>query len=204
MPWRTKSTEPRRRHGHCWRQCRKSRSAHRPALQAPPPSSCSQPKTRSNRKGHTTPVALGRFMFNIPSSIPQADEEEQIVMATTTRQKWAERRHTAEDLSNQNIVRISRLTAWVIRHQTSSEHAPQSKDSPDFIKAHHCRRAAQCLVRARRQSFRAASMSGAPASRRGAPVLNIGFTNYGKLEGITADDIVRRRWRSAGTFAKDY
>ncbi len=161
---------------------------------------------------------LDRFMFNILVDYPEADEEEQIVMATTTRQEVdLNTVLTAEDLVRiQGIVRDLPVSPHVVKYATRLVRMtrPKSEESPDFIKLHiHCGagpRAAQCLIlgaKARAVLQGRVNVSCADVKALALPVLRHRlFTNFtADSEGITTDDIVKKLLAAVPEpSAKDY
>ena len=161
---------------------------------------------------------LDRFMFNILVDYPEADEEEQIVMATTTRKKVElNQLLSAEELVRiQAIVRDLPVSPHVVKYATRLVRMtrPKSEEAPDFIRQYiHCGagpRAAQCLVlgaKARAVLQGRVNVSCNDVKAIALPVLRHRlFTNFtADSEGVTADDIVARLLESAPEpSAKDY
>ena len=161
---------------------------------------------------------LDRFMFNILVDYPEADEEEQIVMATTTRKQV----DLAQVLSADDLVRIQAIvrdlpvSPHVVKYATRLVRMtrPKSTEAPDFIRQNiHCGagpRAAQCLVlgaKARAVLQGRVNVSCNDVKALALPVLRHRlFTNFtADSEGITTDDIVRRLLESCPEpSAKDY
>ena len=161
---------------------------------------------------------LDRFMFNILVDYPDAEEEEQIVMATTTRKKVElNQLLSADDLVRiQAIVRDLPVSPHVVKYATRLVRMtrPKSDEAPDFIRQYvHCGagpRAAQCLVlgaKARAVLQGRVNMSCGDVRAIALPVLRHRlFTNFtADSEGVTADDIVARLLEKAPEpSAKDY
>ena len=161
---------------------------------------------------------LDRFMFNILVDYPEADEEEQIVMATTTRKKVElNQLLSAEELVRiQAIVRDLPVSPHVVKYATRLVRMtrPKSDEAPDFIKQYiHCGagpRAAQCLVlgaKARAILQGRVNVSCGDVRAIALPVLRHRlFTNFtADSEGVTADDIVARLLEKAPEpSARDY
>ena len=161
---------------------------------------------------------LDRFMFNILVDYPDAEEEEQIVMATTTRKKVElNQLLSAEDLVRiQAIVRDLPVSPHVVKYATRLVRMtrPKSDEAPDFIRQYvHCGagpRAAQCLVlgaKARAVLQGRVNVSCGDVRAIALPVLRHRlFTNFtADSEGVTADDIVARLLEKAPEpSAKDY
>ena len=161
---------------------------------------------------------LDRFMFNILVDYPEADEEEQIVMATTTRKKVElNQLLSAEELVRiQTIVRDLPVSPHVVKYATRLVRMtrPKSDEAPDFIRQYiHCGagpRAAQCLVlgaKARAILQGRVNVSCGDVRAIALPVLRHRlFTNFtADSEGVTADDIVARLLEKAPEpSAKDY
>ncbi|MBP5638277.1 MAG: AAA family ATPase [Victivallales bacterium] len=161
---------------------------------------------------------LDRFMFNIFVDYPKADEEEQIVMATTMKQKVDLRQViSAEDIIRiQNVVRDLPVSPHVVKYATRLVRMtrPNSDEAPDFIKQHiHCGagpRAAQCLVlgaKARAVLGGRVNVSCADVKALAIPVLRHRlFTNFtADSEGITTDAIVSKLVENVPEpSAKDY
>ncbi|MBR6057299.1 MAG: AAA family ATPase [Victivallales bacterium] len=161
---------------------------------------------------------LDRFMFNILVDYPEADEEEQIVMATTTRKQV----DLAQVLSADDLVRIQAIvrdlpvSPHVVKYATRLVRMtrPKSTEAPDFIRQNiHCGagpRAAQCLVlgaKARAVLQGRVNVSCNDVKALALPVLRHRlFTNFtADSEGITTDDIVRRLLENCPEpSAKDY
>jgi MoxR-like ATPase len=161
---------------------------------------------------------LDRFMFNILVDYPEADEEEQIVMATTTRKKVElNQLLSAEELVRiQAIVRDLPVSPHVVKYATRLVRMtrPKSDEAPDFIKQYiHCGagpRAAQCLVlgaKSRAILQGRVNVSCGDVRAIALPVLRHRlFTNFtADSEGVTADDIVARLLeRAPEPSARDY
>jgi MoxR-like ATPase len=161
---------------------------------------------------------LDRFMFNILVDYPDAEEEEQIVMATTTRKKVElNQLLSADDLVRiQAIVRDLPVSPHVVKYATRLVRMtrPKSDEAPDFIRQYvHCGagpRAAQCLVlgaKARAVLQGRVNVSCGDVRAIALPVLRHRlFTNFtADSEGVTADDIVARLLEKAPEpSAKDY
>ena len=161
---------------------------------------------------------LDRFMFNILVDYPEADEEEQIVMATTTRKKVElNQLLSAEELVRiQAIVRDLPVSPHVVKYATRLVRMtrPKSEEAPDFIRQYiHCGagpRAAQCLVlgaKARAILQGRVNVSCGDVRAIALPVLRHRlFTNFtADSEGVTADDIVARLLEKAPEpSARDY
>ena len=161
---------------------------------------------------------LDRFMFNILVDYPDAEEEEQIVMATTTRKKVElNQLLSADDLVRiQAIVRDLPVSPHVVKYATRLVRMtrPKSDEAPDFIRQYvHCGagpRAAQCLVlgaKARAVLQGRVNVSCGDVRAIALPVLRHRlFTNFtADSEGVTADDIVARLLEKASEpSAKDY
>ena len=161
---------------------------------------------------------LDRFMFNIFVDYPKAEEEEQIVMATTMKQKVDLRQViSAEDIIRiQGIVRDLPVSPHVVKYATRLVRMtrPNSDEAPEFIKQHiHCGagpRAAQCLVlgaKARAVLSGRVNVSCADVKALAIPVLRHRlFTNFtADSEGITTDAIVTKLVETVPEpSAKDY
>jgi MoxR-like ATPase len=148
---------------------------------------------------------LDRFMFNILVDYPDADEEEAIVMATTSSRKvQLQQVLDAEDLVRlQNIVRDLPVSTHVVKYATRLVRMTRPKDAeaPDFIREHvHCGagpRAAQCLIlgaKARAILQGRVNVSCGDVKSLALPVLRHRiFTNFtADSEGITPDDLVQK------------
>lgn len=161
---------------------------------------------------------LDRFMFNILVDYPAAEEEEQIIMATTTRQKVDLRQVlTAEDIVRiQTLVRELPVSQHVVKYATRLVRMtrPNAPEAPDFVRQHvHCGagpRAAQCLVlgaKARAVLQGRVNVSCADVRALALPVLRHRlFTNFtADSEGITTDNIVAKLVQTLPEpSAKDY
>lgn len=161
---------------------------------------------------------LDRFMFNILVDYPAAEEEEQIIMATTTRQKVDLRQVlTAEDIVRiQSLVRELPVSQHVVKYATRLVRMtrPNAPEAPDFVRQHvHCGagpRAAQCLVlgaKARAVLQGRVNVSCADVRALALPVLRHRlFTNFtADSEGITTDHIVAKLVQTLPEpSAKDY
>ncbi len=161
---------------------------------------------------------LDRFMFNILVDYPEAEEEEQIVMATTTRKKVELNQLLSADelVRIQAIVRDLPVSPHVVKYATRLVRMtrPKSDEAPDFIKQYiHCGagpRAAQCLVlgaKARAVLQGRVNVSCSDVKAIALPVLRHRlFTNFtADSEGVTADDIVARLLeRAPEPSARDY
>ena len=148
---------------------------------------------------------LDRFMFNILVDYPDADEEEAIVMATTSRRAVDLRQVlSGEDLVRlQGVVRDLPVSPHVVKYATRLVRMTRPKDpeAPQFIRDHvHCGagpRAAQCLIlgaKARAILQGRLNVSCADVKSLALPVLRHRlFTNFtADSEGITPDDLVLR------------
>ena len=148
---------------------------------------------------------LDRFMFNIIVDYPSAEEEEAIVMATTsTRQGKLNSIIGAEELLViQSIVKDLPISPHVVKYATRLVRMtrPGEKAAPDFIKTNiHCGagpRAAQCLVlgaKARAVLHGRINVSCEDVKALALPVLRHRiFTNFtADSEGITADSLVQK------------
>ena len=161
---------------------------------------------------------LDRFMFNILVDYPDADEEEAIVMATTSSRKvQLQQVLDAADLVRlQGIVRDLPVSPHVVKYATRLVRMTRPKDSeaPDFIREHvHCGagpRAAQCLIlgaKARAILQGRVNVSCSDVKSLALPVLRHRiFTNFtADSEGITPDDLVQKLVAAAPEpSAKDY
>jgi MoxR-like ATPase len=148
---------------------------------------------------------LDRFMFNILVDYPDADEEEAIVMATTSRRAIELRQVlSGEDLVRlQGVVRDLPVSPHVVKYATRLVRMtrPKDQEAPQFIRDHvHCGagpRAAQCLIlgaKARAILQGRLNVSCADVKSLALPVLRHRlFTNFtADSEGITPDDLVLR------------
>ena len=148
---------------------------------------------------------LDRFMFNILVDYPAAEEEEAIVMATTSRRDIKLRQVLgAEDLVRlQAVVRDLPVSPHVVKYATRLVRMtrPGDAESPEFIRANlHCGagpRAAQCLVlgaKARAVLHGRLNVSCSDVKALALPVLRHRiFTNFtADSEGLTADTLVSR------------
>lgn len=148
---------------------------------------------------------LDRFMFNILVDYPDADEEEAIVMATTSRRAVDLRQVlSGEDLVRlQGVVRDLPVSPHVVKYATRLVRMtrPKDQEAPTFIRDHvHCGagpRAAQCLIlgaKARAILQGRLNVSCADVKSLALPVLRHRlFTNFtADSEGITPDDLVLR------------
>ena len=161
---------------------------------------------------------LDRFMFNIMVDYPDAEEEEAIVMATTSSRKvQLQQVLDAADLVRlQGIVRDLPVSPHVVKYATRLVRMTRPKDAeaPDFIREHvHCGagpRAAQCLIlgaKARAILQGRVNVSCSDVKTLALPVLRHRiFTNFtADSEGITPDDLVRKLVAAAPEpSAKDY
>lgn len=161
---------------------------------------------------------LDRFMFNILVDYPDADEEEAIVMATTSSRKvQLQQVLDAADLVRlQGIVRDLPVSPHVVKYATRLVRMTRPKDAeaPDFIREHvHCGagpRAAQCLIlgaKARAILQGRVNVSCSDVKSLALPVLRHRiFTNFtADSEGITPDDLVQKLVAAAPEpSAKDY
>ena len=186
----------------------------------PPPSFVLATQNPLEQEGtYPLPEAqLDRFMFNILVDYPDAEEEEQIVMATTTRKKVdLNQLLSADDLVRiQAIVRDLPVSPHVVKYATRLVRMtrPKSDEAPDFIRQYvHCGagpRAAQCLVlgaKARAVLQGRVNVSCGDVRAIALPVLRHRlFTNFtADSEGVTADDIVARLLEKAPEpSARDY
>ena len=148
---------------------------------------------------------LDRFMFNILVDYPAAEEEEAIVMATTSRRDIKLRQVLgAEELVRlQAVVRDLPVSPHVVKYATRLVRMtrPGDAEAPEFIRTNiHCGagpRAAQCLVlgaKARAVLHGRLNVSCSDVRALALPVLRHRiFTNFtADSEGITADTLVSR------------
>lgn len=161
---------------------------------------------------------LDRFMFNIFVDYPAEEEEEAIIMATTSKRDIQLNKVLgAEELVRlQAVVRNLPVSQHVVKYATRLVRMtrPGNADSPDFIRANvHCGagpRAAQCLIlgaKARAVLQGRLNVSCADVKALALPVLRHRiFTNFtADSEGITADDIVKKLVEAVPEpSAKDY
>ncbi|MBR4675379.1 MAG: AAA family ATPase [Victivallales bacterium] len=161
---------------------------------------------------------LDRFMFNILVDYPAAEEEEAIVMATTSRRDIKLRQVLgAEELVRlQAVVRDLPVSPHVVKYATRLVRMtrPGDAEAPDFIRTNiHCGagpRAAQCLVlgaKARAVLHGRLNVSCSDVRALALPVLRHRiFTNFSAdSEGITADTLVNRLLEAVPEpDAKDY
>ncbi len=161
---------------------------------------------------------LDRFMFNILVDYPAAEEEEAIVMATTSRRDIKLRQVLgAEELVRlQAVVRDLPVSPHVVKYATRLVRMtrPGDAEAPDFIRTNiHCGagpRAAQCLVlgaKARAVLHGRLNVSCSDVRALALPVLRHRiFTNFSAdSEGITADTLVSKLLEAVPEpDAKDY
>ncbi len=161
---------------------------------------------------------LDRFMFNILVDYPAAEEEEAIVMATTSRRDIKLQRVLgAEELVKlQAVVRDLPVSPHVVKYATRLVRMtrPGDAEAPEFIRTNiHCGagpRAAQCLVlgaKARAVLHGRLNVSCSDVRALALPVLRHRiFTNFtADSEGITADTLVSKLLEAVPEpDAKDY
>ncbi len=147
---------------------------------------------------------LDRFMFNILVEYPSADEEEAIVMATTSKRDIdLQQVLGAEDLIRlQAIVRDLPVSPHVVKYATRLVRMtrPGDAEAPEIIRANvHCGagpRAAQCLIlgaKARAVLQGRLNVACEDVKALALPVLRHRiFTNFNAdSEGITPDKIIQ-------------
>jgi MoxR-like ATPase len=153
---------------------------------------------------------LDRFMFNIIVDYPDADEEEQIVMATTGRQSVELKQIMSSQqlLGLQSIVRELPVSEHVVKYATRLVRMtrPKCEESPQFIRDNvHCGagpRAAQFLIlgaKARAVLHGRVNISCEDIRALALPVLRHRiFTNFtADSEGIGPDDLIKQLLASA-------
>lgn len=148
---------------------------------------------------------LDRFMFNIMVDYPGVEEEERIVMATTSKQSVDLKQvMTAQSLlALQNTVRELPVSEHIVKYATRLVRAtrPKAEEAPQFIKDNvHCGagpRAAQFLIlggKSRAVLHGRLNVSCEDIKALAMPVLRHRiFTNFtADSEGITPDDLVQQ------------
>ena len=153
---------------------------------------------------------LDRFMFNIMVDYPDADEEEQIVMATTGRQSVELKQVMSSQrlLALQRTVRDLPVSEHIVKYATRLVRMtrPKAEESPQFIKDNiHCGagpRAAQFLIlgaKARAVLHGRVNISCDDIKALALPVLRHRlFTNFtADSEGIGPDDLIAQLLASA-------
>lgn len=148
---------------------------------------------------------LDRFMFNILVEYPDAEEEEQIVLATTGERDTSVHQVLtgARLVELQQLVRRLPVSRHVVKYATRLARATRPKDrlAPEYIQLHVAcgagPRAAQYLVLgAKAHAVLAGRLNVACDDVRAlaAPILRHRiFTNFtADSEGITPDDLIQR------------